>query len=310
MSTYLELVNKVIQESASELTELTVDSWDSPEAGRRLYPRIKRYVAEAWKLLQMERDEWEFKATELSSTIYPKLKISSALSTSPVFLTGEQFVGQDSGIVIEVLYQDDYRSTGNLLDGDWSGQIEFRLVDGQDKFTPGEVFLSDDSRFVYDQKGSYNFKRNFPTMREISWETFVVSKPDVAPTPLRFIPWSNWLYKDIEYAVSSRTVPMYVSQDFEGSLVFYPQTTDPFNISFVYSTAPQVLKEYDDVPVFLDAEFHDWIAWKALEMLASYDKNMTLFAYANKMATFFRRRAEKTLMPIPTWGCNKFDKRY
>lgn len=309
MSTYLDLCNKVIRESANELTELDDVSWYGPEAGRRLYPRIKRMVAEAWKMLQMERDEWEFKATELSTTIYPRLKIKDAESVSPFFSPGEVFVGQESGTTILFLSQDDYRSSGNLMDGDWKGQIEFEYVDGPVKFIPGEVFTSPDSSFVYEQKGSYNFKRDFPTMREISWETFVVSRNDMAPMPLRMVPWSNWLYKDIEYAVSSRTVPDYVSQDFEGSLVFYPQTVDPFNISFVYSTAPQDLVDPEDVPALLEPEYHEWIAWKALELIAMYDKNATLLAFANKMSAFYRRRAEKTMMPIPQWGSSKFDER-
>ncbi len=48
---YLGLVNLVIQESAGEINELTPLTWSSPEAGRRVYPRIKRYVAQAWKTI-------------------------------------------------------------------------------------------------------------------------------------------------------------------------------------------------------------------------------------------------------------------
>ena len=80
---YLDLCNKVIQESAAEQNELTLDNWDSPEAGRRLYPRIKRLVAEAWKMLQMERDEWEFKSVERSFQVNPRMKVKSGGGPQP-----------------------------------------------------------------------------------------------------------------------------------------------------------------------------------------------------------------------------------
>ena len=308
MSTYLDLCNKVIQESANELNELTLANWNSPEAGRRLYPRIKRYVAEAWKMLQMERDEWEFKSAERSFYIQPKMVVTSGSGTPPV--PGEQFKNTRTQDVMNIVAIETI--SGDWATNDWVGQITFEPTTPvtlfpfqiEDVF---EIVLDPATTFVYDRTGSYSFFTDDPTMREIQWTTFVGRSTKMSPTPIYFIPWSNWLMLDADFSVSYRTLPQYVSQDYQGNLVFYPQTTDPFYVSFTYDTSPQLLTDPEDVPVKMKEEYHDWIAWKALQMLARYDKNVTLLTWATSMETFYRRRADKEFMPIPQWGESAFN---
>lgn len=306
---YLDLCNKVIQESAAEQNELTLDNWDSPEAGRRLYPRIKRLVAEAWKMLQMERDEWEFKSVERSFQVNPRMKVKSGGGPQPPAI-GDVFKNTRTNDTIKIVRID--AVSGSWGAGNWEGQIEFvRESDTSGTFNFDDVFESvnlPDITFVYDRSGSYDFANDDPTLREIQWTTFVGRSPKMSPTPLTFIPWINWMYLDADFSVSYRTLPQYVSQDFEGKINFYPQTFEPFTISFVYDTAPQILTDPEDVPVLLKEEYHDWIAWKALEMLAMYDKNATLLAWAVRNVDFYRRRANRELMPIPRWGWSKFDR--
>lgn len=302
MATYLDLCNKVIQESANELDELTLDNWDAPEAGRRLYPRIKRMVAESWRALQMSRDEWEFKSKEMNTTLYPRIKFNSGIRAAGDFVPGIRFRGLDSGFEFTV--------KGVYGDMD-SGQLEMEDVSGNNVI-PGEVFeeLSPepgDGTFKYEQKGSYDLTEVDPTFRAIRYESVVTYRYGESPSPCIYIPWSNWTYKELEFIKGSATLPTYYSEDFEGSLVFYPQTLDPFNISLVYDTAPQEFEDPEDVPVLLKPEYHDWIAWKALENIAQYDKNPTLFAYANKWAKFYEGRADKELMPLPRWGVSRYE---
>lgn len=305
MATYLDLCNKVIQESANELDELTEFTWDSPEAGRRLYPRIKRMVAESWRALQMSRDEWEFGSKELVTTLYPRVKFTGGQRSNDL-VPGIAFRGQESGTELIVK---SCNVTGWQY-GDVAGQIELEAING-DHTVVGEIFEEvspnpGDGSFIYQQKGSYNLKEFDPLIRNIRYKNVVVYKHNQSPRPCVYIPWNNWTYKELEYIKNTATLPTYFSEDYEGNLVFYPQTLDPFTISLVYETAPQELVQFDDVPLLLAEEYHDWIAWRALENIAMYDKNPTLFSYANKWASFYEARANKTYMPTPRWGVCKY----
>lgn len=307
MATFVDLCNKVIQESANELDELTVYNWTDPEAGRRLYPRIKRMVAEAWKTLQMERDEWEFGSKELNTTLYPRIKINSGARALGDVAPGMRFRGEDSGFEFTVKAS---FSTG-WGTADAKGQLEMQDVVGSN-IIPGETFIevspeAGNGTFVYEQKGSYDLQLIDPLIRNIRYETVVTYRYGESPTPCLYIPWSNWTYKELDYIKGSASLPVYFSEDFEGNLVFYPQTLDPFGVSLVYETAPQLLVYPTDEPLLLDEEYHDWIAWRALENIAQYDKNPTLFAYANRWAAFYKSRADKALMPVPRWGYSRYE---
>lgn len=309
MSTYLELCNLVLRESAKEINELTLPTWSSEEAGRRLYPRVKRLVAESWKMIQMDRFEWEFKSAELYKQIYPRIKIQQGLATvAPVI--GTRYKGVNSGF--EFTVQKIIPRAGDWTAGTWEGQFELSPDYVGTNLSPGEMFeeltAPGNSEFMYVQKGSYDFTEFDPLLREIQWETFVAAQKMTTPIPVIAIPWNNWLYKDLSFTQGSRTVPSYVSQDFEGNLVFYPQTLDPFYISVVYDRAPQILTDPTDVPLLLKEEYHDWIAWLALYRLAMYDKDTSLAAYAKTSVDFYSRRAERYLLPRPEWGENKFDR--
>lgn len=309
MSTYLDLCNKVLQESGAEQNELTLTNWGSLEAGRRLYPRVKRLVAEAWRMIQMDRFEWEFKSAELFKQLYPRIKIQQgAALVAPVI--GTRYKGVDSGF--EFTIQKIIPKAGDWAIGTWEGQLELSPDYVGTNLIPAEMFneitAPGNSSFMYVQKGSYDFTEFDPLLREIQWETFVASQNKTTPIPVLSIPWNNWLYKDMTFTQGSRTVPSYVSQDFEGNLVFYPQTLDPFYISVVYDRAPQELVDPSDVPLLLKPEYHEWIAWFALYRLAMYDKNAPLAAYAKPSVDFYSRRAERYLLPRPEWGENKFDR--
>lgn len=307
---YLALVNKVIQESASELDELTSGTWDSAEAGRRIYPRIKRNVAQAWKEIQMRRPSWEFMASEFSAVIYPRLTIKDAARAAGTPSVGAVFEGDESGFQFTVR---DVLTTGDWDDGEIAGMLEFEDYEGT-RPIPGETFTEvspvvGDGTFTYVGKGNYDFLDVDPYLREIQWATFVANNVDspVAMTPVRYVPWDNWAYKEYTFTTSALYVPNYVSQDFEGSVVFYPQTFTPFRINFIYKLAPQDLVEDDDVPSRLPEEYHEWIAWEALMNYAMFDKNPDLYAYANKHADFYMRRAERELMPLLSYRDNAFN---
>lgn len=310
MSTYLDLVNKVLEESGKEQTLLTEDTFDSQEAGRRIYPRVKRLVREAWKAIQMSKNEWEFKTAELHTTVYPRLKYDSAYSDSGYVEFGT-YIGEDTGTTIQV----DEIFPDNLYSGwygDGKGQIQFELLGESRGLTMGEWYYheTEDAGFRVVEKGSYDFmNETFGLMREPHWTTFVAGKGSAYPNPIMYIPWDNFVYKSFSYTGTTQTYPAYVSQDFQGKMVFYPQPIAPFELSFVHDVAPQELYEPYDEPAGLPEEYHDWIAWLALMNLARYDKDPDLFAYAQQMFNVYQNRAERNLMPIPSYAASPYRRR-
>lgn len=306
MATYLQLVNKVINESASELDELTALTWSTAEAGRRQYPRFKRNVADAWKTIQMERNEWEFKTHELSTIVYPRLKVQDGLRAAGAPTAGDIFVGDDSTFQFTV--RDVITNAGDWTLGTAEALIEFDDYTGS-RLIPGETFtetLLGGGSFTYLEKGSYQFTEVVPGLVEILWETFVGAQSGSTVAPIVYIPWDNWTYQELSFTQGSTSIPAFVSQDFQGNVVFYPQSLEPFRVDFIYNNEPQALVDDDDVPEALQAQYHDWIAWRALMYVAKFDKNPELFTYARDMETFYKLRAERNLMPIVSWGASRY----
>ena len=309
---YLDLVNFVADEGGFEMGQLTDATWTSAEAGRRMWPRIKRAVRGAWEDIQKERNEWEFKTKEGTFTILPRIMVSDVAFTPPSAgpQVGVVYKGQDSGLELTVVAV----SAGPDVD---TYYIDFSS-DGQwNRALLGEVFeeLSPNSglsSFVYRGRGAYRLSDFDPLMREPSWTTFVAYQGNNTPIPVVYIPWENWMYKELSYTSSTRSMPNFVSQDYKGDLTFYPQTLSPFDINFVYPTAPQSLEDPDDIPLetLLPAEYHEWIGWAALERIARFDKNPDLMAYAQNGVKFYKNRAERELMPIPSWAGSTYNYPY
>lgn len=291
------------------MNQLTPSTWLSAEAGRRRWPHIKDAVRGSWEDLQMERNEWEFKNKEITAVIYPRLVADDIISSSPSIgpVPGVVYKGQDSGLELTVVRMQSGAEAGEFY-------LDFSSNGQWNRATLGEVFeeLSPnpgDSSFVYRGRGAYRLSDLDPLMREPRWDTFVGYQGRNTPTPIMYMPWENWLYKELSYTTTTRSAPSFVSQDYKGDLTFYPQTLSPFSVNFVYPTAPQVLEEYDDepLPTLLPFEYHEWIAWRALMKMARFDKNPDLLAFAESEASFYKNRAERNLMPLPTWRGSSFN---
>lgn len=308
---YLDLVNYAIEESGSELNQLTSSTWDSVAAGQRLYPRIKRYVAQAWKRIQMQRNQWQFGSKEINLPIYPRFKYDGgsgpSVPAADIVFTGQQSTYQITfrGLAPEIT------EDGTWLDGNSSGQLEF--TDGQGAPQPivGELFTadvgSDHYEFIYQGIGSYDLEGLAGDAGEPQWYTFVARQNNSTPVPLMYIPYDHWMYQTYNYATGTMATPGYVSEDFEGHAVFLAQTFEPFVLSFVYSLTPQTLVAFDDVPRGLPEAYHEWIAWEALLSLATFDKNNALASHVNRHLIFFKNRAETNEMPLVSWAESRYN---
>lgn len=304
---YLALCNKVIEETGVDHNLLTEANWSSFDTNRRVYPRVKRLVAEAWKMIQMSKLGWEWQQKQLNIMIYPRVRFQEGSRTTVGSLIGTVWKGVDSGFTFTVLSVPEI--SGDWLVANAAGMFEFTLSDVGYRLIPGEVFEEQggDGVFIYTEKGNYDFSQVDPLLRELGLTTFVAAQDKYTPIPITYIPWDNWLYKELSFAQGSRTVPTYLSIDPTGKVVFYPQTIDPFRVSFYYDTSPQVLSAPTDIPVGIPEEYHEWIAWQAALNIARYDKNMTTAAYAADMAKFYELQATNKLTPTPQWGANPFN---
>jgi hypothetical protein len=306
---YLDLVNKVLVESASEADELTPATWNTAQAGRRIYPRVKRNVADAWKKIQMSRDEWEFMTALFSGTIYPRLYVQNGARAAGEPAAGAIFVGRDSGFSVTL-------RAVVTLNGSWAAGTAEALLEFDDytggRMIPGEAFdevspVADDGVFDYIGKGTYDFLDVNEDIRDIEWTTFTAGTLSYPLRPITYIPWDNWQYNQYNFVNSSLTGPQYVSQDYAGNVAFYPQTFSPFRVTFVHTLKPQILEDWDDDVARIPEEFHDWIAWEALKMFALYDKNPTLFKYGVDNATPLMLKAERKFMPPPSYRSSPFN---
>lgn len=300
----LELVNLVIQESGNEMTELTEATWDSAEAGRRLYPRMKRYVMQAWKSIQTSRDQWEFNTVEFSLFLYPRMLFVQGTGTP---FAGSAMTSDSTQTIITPRNSGVY--TGDTATGGATGWVEFTSTNIA-SVRLGETFSDASSSFEYAGPTGY-FLNEVASIGplvadQLQWTNIVASRDDGFTQQVAYLPWDQWLYKESKF-YDGKQLPIYVSQDPRGQMVFYPQPSQPFSVHAVASIKPQVLSAWDDTPSRLPEEYHEWIAWEALVRLASYDKNPQLFAHAQKNAMFFKMRAEKNLMPPVRWGGNKFN---
>lgn len=307
---YLQLTNKVIQESGYEQDDLTLASWTTAETGRKTYTRYKRAVSEAWKMIQMERNEWEFKSEQIDVRVNPRLRFSNANGDALDFTPGASFVGQQSNTEITLVSFELDPSSPATTTGQAVGELEFTVADQGKSIVRGEEFLNValGASFTYRDKGSYNFFPASDGKREPRWDTFVVGNGTAYPIPVAYVPWANWTYKTYSFVGTSQSVPTFFSQDPKGNLVFYPQPLDSFDLNFWYDEEPQALVLPEDIPEELPGEYHEWIAWRALMSIARYDKNPDLFAYANEHVTFYKNRAERHLMPIPSFEDSRFNR--
>lgn len=305
MATYLDLVNKVLDESGKEQNQLTLSDWDSAEAGRRLYPRVKRLVKEAWKMLQMKRNEWEFNSGELVTVLYPRLRFADGSKADGEPSVSSVWVGRKSGATITVRSVD---FTGYWEDDEAYGQIEFTTT-SNGPLVLGEIFdeQSGVGTFEYTGSGSYNLFYGVSRVRKPRWNTLRAKIPGEAYSSLTFVPWTQYLLGGFT-ETSGTSVPYYFSQDYMGNLVFYSIFLRPITVTFIYDMGPQEFSDPTDIPEGLPEEYHEWIAWEALMNLARFDKDPDLFAYAESQATVYRQRAERNLMPLVEWATSNYDR--
>lgn len=307
MSTYLELVNKAIVESGVDLTELTSGTWDDT-TGKRMYDRFKGWVKDAWTEIQIERNEWEFKAKHLTTSIRPRIYVELGNRAGGAPPVGSIFIGQTSGYRLEVTAVT--TDTGVWTAGTATAIVEFEVLEGNMDAVIGEMFDEESPAaaidvFQYNFWGRYDFVTDIGAEASIDPQSFTIVGSSQDGSNLKYVPWSVWR-QNYESSTRYRGRPYVVTITNDGKVDFYPRPDVAYTITFGYASVPQVLSADDDEPL-LDQFYNDMIAWRAVIFYALWDKNMDVLNYAKARHAFFKGRMERNMMPEVTFAPSTYD---
>lgn len=315
MATYLELVNSAIIESGIDLDELTAGNFASTTDP--MAKRMKRWVNQALKEIELERNEWEYKTKQAQTVIYPRWLVTDGNRSSAPPANSE-FEGDDTDCTFTVV-------STTLLDGAWASGTATALIDYLelsntpafnelfDEVTPTPANLN-----VFRLKwfGRYNLDSVEADIQQINKSSFSIQSANgLSDTtlntgsadnqPLQFIPWDQFNLAMENEAQFGR--PYVITETPDGWYDFFPRPDSPYILTFNYQASPQTLVNDDDAVTDMPALYQDAIVWRAVMYYADYDRKPDLFARAERRYEYYKNRAERNLMPTPTFGFNRYD---
>lgn len=304
---YLQMVNKAATLSGVEIDELTSSNFASTTDN--LSKRFKTFVADAWRDLQIERDEWEFKSATGSTTIYPRVLIENGdRSTAPP--ANSEFEGDTTTANFTVL-------SSTLLDGTWLGGNAVAWLDLDDltisSLLFGEVYDEVDpdplnvNVFTIKGFGTFDVLGDLSDGWEVNKSSFSIQSP-TTPNSKR-LKWISWAeYQQVDNANNGIFgEPTAITEAPGGTFQLYPHPNQSYRLAFEYTKAPHELSSYDDTPEGLPLNYHDAIVYRAMMYYADFDSKPHVFARAERRYNLLKNRLEKNLMPTFTWGVNVYD---
>lgn len=318
MSTFLELVNAAILESGTDLDSVGVSEFTSPP--KMMQERFKTWVQTAWKELQMERDDWEYKVGRASCFVFPSIYVENGnRATAPP--VGAVYDGDDSGFTFEV--KQVVTHSGAWASGTAKATIYFEITDeGSGDFKFNELFdetspVAAANIFRCKGWGHFDFladgqltdfdiiHQNTLFIQTTGGSANQTNTSGVGLTPLVFVPFTEW--ELIEASAGGRGQPMYYTQTPDGQLDFWPRPDEEYVVHFTYTKTLETLTAYTDTPSSLPSEYHDAIMWRTLMLYGDYDNNLALERRAAKRFQFYKNKMEKRLMPVVTFGRSRYD---
>lgn len=304
---YLQLVNKTIMLSGADLDELTSSTFSSTT--NALQKRFKSFVASAWSDIQMERDEWEFKAKSSYATVYPRLLITDG-DRSTAIPANAEVEGDTTGATFTIL-------STTLLEGVWASGTAEAWIDLDDvdvsEVLFGEVFDETDpdplnvNVFSLKGFGTYDLMGEVPDAYQINKSSFTIqSTTKTDSNRLRYISWADY-QKYVNGSNGTFGTPCFIAEAPDGTFAVYPHPNTAYRVAFEYTIAPQELELYDDEPSGLAPQYHDAIVYRAMMNYADFDNQPHVYARGERRYGLLKNRMERNLMPTPTWGVNKYD---
>jgi hypothetical protein len=304
---YLQLVNKAINLSGVELDDLTSSNFASTTDS--LSKKFKTFVADAWKDIQLERDEWEFKSAQTFANVYPRLLIEDGdrPTAPPANAEYEGDTTTASIVVIDSTPLSGTWGTGTAeawLDLDDLSISSIMLGETFDEIDPDPLNLN---VFKVKDLGRYDLLGDISDAYEINKSSFSVQGLDTSDNlALKWISWAEY-QRQILPGNGSFGTPRFITEAPDGTFQLFPHPNKGYRVSFEYTKAPQTFTDYDDTPTGLAVQYHDAIVYRAMKYYGDYDSQQAVWARGERGWRLMKTRMEKNLMPTPTWGVNIYD---
>ena len=314
MSTYLQLTNSAISESGVDLDALTSGNFASTTDP--LAVRFKGWVNQSLREIEMERNEWSYKNKKAQVVIYPRLHvIDGDRATEPP--ADSTYEGVDSGSTFTVV-------DVTLLSGAWaSGTAEayIDLLDLSGPYSFNELYdetaptAANADVFRAKWFGRYPLDTIVSDLFEANNDTFTIqgasgladtdlNTGDTDIQKLTFVPWN--LFNTGMERTQQFSRPYCFTQTPSGEYDFYPRPNQAYILTFDYSAEPQTLSAHGDSVTDMPALYQDMIVWRTVMYYADYDSKPAMFARAERRYEYYKNRAERNLMPPPTFAWNRY----
>lgn len=317
MANYLTLVNNAIEEAGVDLDALTSSNFASPP-NQKMYERFKKWVNDAWKEFQVERDNWEFSVGRATVFLYPAVYVEEGTrATAPP--AASTYTTEDTDVTIEV-------ASVELHDGTWAGgdakatiyfledESPYKLNEMVDEITPTPAA----DKFRIKGKGTYNFLADgqVPDLEEIHKRTLFLqttggstdqtNDAGTGLTPIQFVPYNNWLPNTA--AADARGAPVIFTETPDGRLEFYPRPDKIYNVTFSYSKSINSMSAYSDTPTDLPSKYHDMLYWAAVMKYGLYDRQQAVYANGKKHFDMYKGIANRNLLPDVGWAASQYNR--
>ena len=316
MATYIDLVNSAIRESGIDIDEIESADFASPTD--KMQVRFKNWVAQAWKEIQLERNEWEWQSAQYQGIIYPRvLVVEGDRSTAPP--ADSIFEGDDTDARFTVL------STPTLISGAWGdgdavAWIDYSTLTGNFKFNEqfDEIDPTPANLNVFRVKwwGRYDLVTDAGNALEPNLDSFFIQSTGGSSlqtndsstdnTKLIYVPWAQFV-QTMEWDEVSRGKPVYVTTTPEGYYDFWPRPDEGYVLTFTYTKTPEILSSSSDTPTGLNSIYHDMIFWRAVMYYADYENRSDIFLRAEKRHNYYKTRLERNEMPVMDFSRCRYD---
>lgn len=312
MSNFLELTNGAIRESGQDIDELTSSNFASPPDV--MQKRFKTWVQQAWKEIQMTRDDWQYNTARAVVDLYPALFVAEGTGASTP-ASGWTYTSDDTDIGLTI-------AQAVVKSGDWTigtgkSTLYFSWTSGEaEDLLYGEYLsqtapsnVAEAAKFV--GWGRYNFLDDgqVSDLKQVLIPSLMVADPDSDSANLEklvFVEWQHWQASN-EYQVGTRAKPYCFTETPDGDFDFFPRPDKVYSLAFEYQKTLSTLSAYSDSPSELETDFHDVIMWAAVIKYADYNGERTVYQHAKKNYDFYKNRMEKTFMPIPSFARSVYD---
>lgn len=316
MANYLTLVNNAIEEAGVDLDALTSSNFASPP-NQKMYERFKKWVNDAWKEIQIERDNWEFSTGRATVYLYPAIYVEEGdRATAPP--AASTYTTEDTDVTITVASTELH--SGAWADGDAKATIYFltdaspyKLNEMVDEITPTPAV----DKFRIKGFGTYNFLSDgqVTDLEEIHKQTLFLqttggssdqtNDAGTGRTPIHFVPYSNWLTTAANS--DARGAPVLFTETPDGRLEFYPRPDKIYNVTFTYSKSIGTMTAYSDTPTDLPSKYHDILYWSAVMKYGLYDRQQAVYANGKKHYDLYKGLINRNLLPEIGWGPSRYD---